>query len=285
MKFNILIIMENDKMVNHVTKTNDDRRRLKDNYIVFQTKNYSRFIKLTGNRDVNKLHVKRLRDSFEKRYLISPIIVNENWGVIDGQHRLQAAEELGLPVNYIVVHGYGLEEVQILNTNMKNWKKEDYLNAYCDLGYPEYLKFRNFMRRFQEFGIAACENLLTNRLTTSGFRNRKNKEFISATNKEGSILIRYFQEGNLKIHDYDLAVENAEKIILVKPYYDGFNRVPFVAAMMGVFRIKEYDHDQLIKKLKANPTSLQHCSNVGQYKLLIEEIYNFRSREKISLRF
>jgi hypothetical protein len=30
---------------------------------------------------------------------------------------------------------------------------------------------------------------------------------------------------------------------------------------------------------------LKVCANVTQYKLLLEDIYNFRSREKVSLRF
>ena len=72
---------------------------------------------------------------------------------------------------------------------------------------------------------------------------------------------------------------------MLKPYYEGFNRRSFVIAMIGIFRIEYYNHDRLIERLNANPTAMQHCTNVTQYKLLIEDIYNFRSREKVSLRF
>jgi len=249
---------------------------------VYTTTDYSVFKNLQGNRNVNKLHVRRLRESFKNAYLLSPIIVNENYEIIDGQHRYAAAKELQKPINYIVCTEYGLKEVQILNTNMKNWSKTDYLNAYCDLGYPEYLKFRNFMQRFKGLDIKASEALLTNRAT--GTRKRSSKDF-KDLNKQGSYAIRYFEEGDLKIHDYYLAIENAEKIMMIKPYYDGFNRAIFVFAMIGMFKHQNYNHSQFIKKLSANPTSLQHCSNVTQYKLLIEDIYNYRSREKVSLRF
>jgi hypothetical protein len=256
------------KVVNQVNETND----------------YSMFRTLEGNRHVNKLHVKRLRESFQKAYLLSPIIVNEKFEIIDGQHRFEAAKQIGVPINFLIAPKYGLKEVQMLNENMKNWKKEDYLNAYCDLKNPEYLKFRNFMRRFPDLGIAASETILTNKLT-GGHESSSSSEFKSETNQRGSYAIRYFQEGELVIPDYDLAVENAEKIMMLKPYYDGFKRNTFVRAMIGIFKIEYYNHAKLLERLNANPTAIQHCANVTQYKLLIEDIYNFRSREKVSLRF
>jgi len=256
------------KVVNQVNETND----------------YSMFRTLEGNRHVNKLHVKRLKESFQKAYLLSPIIVNEKFEIIDGQHRFEAAKQIGVPINFLIAPNYGLKEVQMLNENMKNWKKEDYLNAYCDLKHPEYLKFRNFMRRFTEFGMAACETILTGKLN-GGSSNSTDTEFKSETNISGSFAIRYFQEGELTIPNYELSVENAEKIMMIKPYYEGFNRPTFVRAMIGIFKIEYYNHAKFIERLNANPTSLQHCANVTQYKLMVEDIYNFRSREKVSLRF
>lgn len=256
------------RVVNHVNETND--------YTMFRT--------LEGNRNVNKLHIKRLKESFQKAYLLSPIIVNEKFEIIDGQHRFEAAKQIGLPINFIIATNYGLKEVQMLNENMKNWKKEDYLNAYCDLKNPEYLKFRNFMRRFPEFGIAACETILTGKLT-GGSDNRIDSNLRSEINIRGTYTIRYFQEGELTIPNYVLSVENAKKIIMIKPYYEGFNRSSFVRAMIGIFRIDYYNHSKFIERLTANPTALQHCANITQYKFMIEDIYNFRSREKVSLRF
>jgi hypothetical protein len=242
------------------------------------------FKTLEGNRIVNKLHVRRLKESFQESYLLSPIIVNEKFQIIDGQHRFEAAKQVGLPIYFLIAPNYGLKEVQMLNENMKNWKKEDYLNAYCDLKHPEYLKFRNFMRKFPEFGILACETILTGKLN-GGNENGRSAELKSESNRQGHYSIRYFQEGELTIPNYELAVENAKKILMIKPYYEGFNRPHFVRAMIGIFRIEYYNHLKFIERLNSNPLSLQNCSNVTQYKLLIEDVYNFRSREKVSLRF
>jgi len=241
---------------------------------VIQTNDYEMFQTLEGNRNVNKLHVSRLKESFKTAYLLSPILINQRNQIIDGQHRYEAAKALGLPINYIICNDYGLREVQILNTNMKNWGKEDYLNAYCDLKYPEYLKFRNFMRRFPEFGISICEIMITDR----------------RQGKQGKIegmrcRIKYFEEGELEIPDYDYSCEIAEKIRQIKPYYDGINRPVFVRAMCGVFKVDNYNHTVFLQRLNSQPNALQHCATVMQYRLMIEDIYNYRSHVKVSLRF
>lgn len=251
---------------------------------VFETRDYSKFGTLSGNRDLISVHVKKLKQSFLIAYLMCPIIVNQYFKIIDGQNRFEAAKQLGLPIYYIIVQDYGLREVQLLNTNTKNWKKPDYLKSYCDLGKPEYLKFRNFTRRFSEFGINSCKILLTNKLTTG---DSKSSDVLlkSDTNKTGSFAVREFENGDLKIPDYEKSVENAEKLLMFKKYYDGFNRQTFVIAMLGIFRKDEYSHSKMIHKLELNPTALKHCANVMQYKMLIEDIYNYKSRDKNNFRF
>jgi hypothetical protein len=250
---------------------------------VFETNDYSVFKTLGGNRELNTLHVARLKKSFTERYLFSPILVNSKMEVIDGQHRLQAATELTLPVRFIKLNGYGLREVQIFNTNMKNWKREDYLNGYCDLKYPEYIKFRNFMNKYPDFGIASCEQIL---LQYSG-ANKFKESYEGYKNPSGrsQTSSKYFEEGKLVIVDYAGSCEIADKILMLKPYYDGFNRRIFVGTMIGIIKIELFNIHELISKLKLNPTGLQHCNDVAQYKLMIEDIYNYRRREKVSLRY
>lgn len=251
---------------------------------VIETYDYSKFKDILGNRNINNLNVKRLVQSFQKSYLMSPIIVNENFEIIDGQHRFLAAKKLQLPINYIMVKGYSLDEVKSLNETGIKWSKKDHLNAYVELGYPAYLKFKEFMDQYPDFSLSACEVFITNQLSGSHI-SKSDSSLKSDTNKRGYYAVRYFQEGDLQIDDYDLACENAEKVLMIKPFYDGYSRALFVRAMVGIFRIKEYSHNQLINRLEANPTAMQHCSNISQYKILIEEIYNFRSRNKISLRY
>lgn len=251
---------------------------------VLQTTDYNLFKKLEGNRAVNNAHVKRLLDSFRKAKLQCPIIVNQHYEIIDGQHRFESSKKLGLPIDFIVCNDYGLKEVQMLNSNMANWKREDYLNAFCDLGEPEYLKFRQFMDTYPEFGIASADAILTGNLS-SGHKNTTSKEARSENNTRGHLTVRYFENGDLFIPNYELSQINADKILQIKSYYDGFNRAVFVRAMLGVFRNENYDHEKFIRKLKSQPNALYHCQNVSQYKQVIEDIFNYRSINKVSLKF
>lgn len=243
---------------------------------VYSSMDYSRFHILNGNRNVNQLHLRRLKQSFKERYLISPILVNEKYQIIDGQHRFFAAKELELPINYIICNGYGLTEVQVLNTNSSNWKLEDYLVGYCDLGIPTYLTFRKFMQDFPDFGIQASTRIIT---------------LLSAGRKQGTLDghrihdTKAFQDGTLEIPDIEKSYDIAEKIMMFKPYYSGFNRGTFVSAMLPILQKEDYNHEEMIHKLSQQPSSLTDCANVNQYRLLIEEIYNYRRRDKVGLRF
>ena len=60
---------------------------------VLMTNDYSMFESMSGNRDVNDLHIKRLKESMQEKYISVPIIVNEKNQIIDGQHRFQSAKE------------------------------------------------------------------------------------------------------------------------------------------------------------------------------------------------
>lgn len=246
---------------------------------VFQTNDYEIFSLLSGNRKTNPLHIERLRRSFLEKPLFSPIIVNEKHQIIDGQHRFTVCKLLNIPVNYIIVPGYGLHEVQVLNTNSSNWSRKDYLEGYCELGYPEYLKMKKFMNEYPGFSIMPAEILLTN--TTGGSNN---KQMLKAEGGESG-RVRNFENGDFKVFDLDLAKQNAEKILDFKPFYDGYNRATFVNTMVVLFKNPNYDHQTMIAKLKANPTAMKHCGSVSQYKEMIEEIYNFRNRNKVNLRF
>lgn len=235
---------------------------------VHTTKDYSIFKTLNGNRDVNQLHLARLKESMKKKHLTTIIMVNENFEIIDGQHRYLVSKELGLPINYIIQKNYGLKEVQILNANMKNWQTMDYVNGYCDLGYKDYEVYRNFV---QDYGFTSqiAIILLSGEMSGGNANNAATK----------------FKEGLFKVKDLEEAKRIADKILMIEPYYKGVHRRSFILAMYSMFKNKNFEFTEFLSKLKQQPTTMQDCVGVAQYKTLIEEIYNYRRREKINLRF
>lgn len=243
----------------------------------YQTADYSLFKKLKGNRPLSMVHVKRLEDSIKKYGMLEvDLIVNEHFEVIDGQNRLQAAKNAKAPINYKVVKGYGLREAKILNENMAKWNKAEHLESYCELGYPEYLKFKEFMKEYKGyFSFLSCEKLLTLR---RGFRS----EMINGK----QVSSKYFEHGYLKIPDLNKSHKYAQQIIEIKPFYKGFNRTGFVQTMISLYQNKHFSHDEFLRKLGATGAPrLEDCGRVEQYKFLIEDIYNFRRSNKVNLRY
>lgn len=233
---------------------------------VHTTKDYFLFKTIEGNRDVNSLHLQRLKESISKNYLFTVIVVNENYEIIDGQHRFEAIKELGLPLNYIKCPGYGLNEVHILNENSKDWTANDFMAGYCDLDIADYKIYRSFKKKYK-------------------FGHHESMAMLRGSKAGGGAVYQMFKSGNFKITALDQAFEQAEMIWQLKDYYDGFRRRSFVLAMLSLFKKNNFDFDEFLQKVKNQPTALVDCSTTDQYIALIEDIYNYRRREKVNLRY
>jgi hypothetical protein len=234
-----------------------------DNIQVHTTTDYFLFKPVNGNRNKNMLHLNRLKKSISDNYLFTAIIVNENYEIIDGQHRFQAIKELKLPLNYIIMKGYTLREVQILNANSKNWNAEDYLEGYCNLGFKDYIVYRDFKNKYN-FGHNECMSLLSN---------------------SRDVKLNLFYDGKFKVHNLLEAEKKADLILLTEPYYKNCRRRSYVYAMISLFNNPNFIFSDFLQKLKIQPTALQDCNNQTSYLTLIEEIYNYRSRNKVNLRY
>lgn len=250
---------------------------------VNMTEDLNIFTFLKGNRPPNPQHIKRLAASI-KRYgmLINPILVNERYEIIDGQHRYLAAKETNAPIYYIIVSGYALEQVHTLNLNQKNWTAKDFLNGYADMGLKDYIILRDFWHKHKWMtlvnAIALCSNV------TFGFDYTRAKKI----NKNGRIATRSkdFNEGTWTIGDVNLAQLNASKIKAIEPFFpDGYNEGLFIGTMLTLFKNENFNYDNFMQKLKLQRVALTKCASREQYKLLIEDIYNYKSRNKVNLRY
>lgn len=262
--------------MNYFDKSNQEVNK------VYKTNDLSIFNQIKGNRPPNPQHIRRLCDSIKTHGILqNPIIVNENMYVIDGQHRLMAAKEANSSIYYIIVSGYKLDEVQILNINQKNWTKKDFMEGYANMGIESYIKLRNFTRKNKEFNITDCIALCQNSVNGSNSSISQKYRFNNRIVNQKEV----FEEGTWTGKNFDLAQEYADKLRMVKPYYKGYNRSVFISAIMGLFKNENFDFLEFLNKLRLQPQKMNDCSNVGQYRLLIEDIYNYKRRDKINLRF
>lgn len=248
---------------------------------VYKTYDLSIFKPITGNRVPNLQHIRRLVDSIKMRGMkCNPILINENYEVIDGQHRLAAAKECKTFIYYIMIEGYNLSDVQTLNLNQKNWTRKDFMDGYASIGIESYIKLKWFSEKNDDYLLSDCIAFCSN--ITSGTTNTLSMKF----DKKGFRNYKeIFEEGTWKGKDFELAQEWANKIRLIKPYYEGYNRSKFVGTMISMFLNKNFDFSEFMHKLRLQPTALKECANREQWKTLIEDIYNYKSRNKINLRF
>lgn len=246
---------------------------------IYKTTDYGQFKIMDDNRNINTLHVQRLVESFKSRHLVSPIIVNERKEVIDGQHRLLASQETGLPVYFMVLKGYGIDEVQIFNTNQKNWGKLDYLKMYCAEGRRPYLDLQKFMEDFPDFGIQSAERLVT----LKPYAKRQGK--VNGHKAQ----MKDFEEGKLVVPNITKTYQLARRLMEFKPYYPGYHRGVFISAVLPLFASKVYDHKEMIYKLQvcsAKGIRLVDCTSVEAFRMAMEDIYNWkRHGNKVSFRY
>lgn len=250
---------------------------------VYKTNELSIFKEISGNRVPNPQHVKRLKSSIlANGMLCNPILVNEDYKVIDGQHRLLASIEANSFIYFIILNGYNLNQVHTLNLNQKNWTKKDFMDGYADMGIESYIKLREFIEKNTDFTFGDCIAMCSN-ITTS--HNFDHPYKIQKINGELQNIAEVFVEGTWRGKNFELGNEWAEKLRLVKPYYSGYNKSIFVGSMISLFSNKNFDYSEFMHKIRLQPKALVDCANREQQRLLIEEIYNYRSRNKINLRY
>lgn len=234
---------------------------------VVQTKDYQQFNKAAGNRDVIQLHVERLKTSMEQEYLMSPIIVNEKMEIIDGQHRFEAARQLELPIRFIKVRGYALSQMQQMNALSKRWSMVDHIKAHADLGNINYINILKFIERNE--GVSS-NALLRIAVGVDGT--------VQHSIKNGTLVF-----GAEQIVFSHKIVDTLERI---SQYYERAYHKSFIAAIKKLMKKADiFDMDVFIDRLKVNRGMIYDCANVNQALQMIEDIYNKRSRNKISLKY
>jgi hypothetical protein len=239
---------------------------------VYKTSDLSIFKTISGNRVVNPQHVKRICDSITiNGMLCNPILVNEKLEVIDGQHRLNACKKANSHIYYIILNNYDLSQVHTLNLNQKNWTKKDFLEGYANMGIKSYVDFKDFLEKNEDFSLPICMAFCNN--TTDNSHNKLGEN------------LEVFEDGSWKGRDFNIGQDWANKIRIIQPYYKGYNTGVFVGTLITLFKNENFDFNEFMHKLRLQPTALLDCRNREQYKTLIEDIYNWRSRNKVNLRY
>jgi hypothetical protein len=254
-----------------ISKVNEE---FEEAFEVYKTTDLSIFKQIKGNRPRNPQHISQIKNSIKKHgMLFRPLLVNEKYEVLDGQHRLEAAKETCHFVYYIILEGRGLGSVHVLNLNQQNWGQVDFLNSYAEMGLVDYLALKSFWERHKDFKLGDCMMMCTN------------SHIVEKHNMDVNISKRFFKEGVWRLLDMDQAERYISKLEEIKPYYKNYNRSTFVSTMIDCFHTENFDFSVFMQKLKLRPSVLIDCSTKDQYIDLIEDIYNYKNQNKINLRY
>lgn len=228
---------------------------------IYETTNYSKFKQQKGNRYLDKKNLTQLKVSISENYLRNPIIVNENYEIIDGQHRFNICQELKKPIYYIINVGYGLAETKRLNAVSRTWTTEDYLNAYVADNISHYVNFNTLYKRYSI--------PLTQLLTLFGhYQNKTNirEEFIKGTfTSENEELVYVFLE-RLQL-------------------FSGFKQYTssnFIKAFFRLFCYEKYNHEKMEKQWQKNAFMMEKQTTMSEYLLLLtKNVYSYSSKTNV----
>lgn len=243
-----------------------------------ETKNYSQFKKLPGNRSLDSNNLKNLKEAIEhnNRLDLHPIIVNKNFFVIDGHHRLQVAEDLDLPIYFIVDETEDLEtsyeHILTANVNKKNWSLEDFFNLYAKKDENgHYIEFMNLMNAL-ELRPKALLGLITSSYNGKCLQTVKKGLFKLPDNKQ------MFEKVTMAYYEFKNFVEERK----VRPG-SMFTSSYFTNAFRMLVINESFDVDLFFQKLENRWFELRPQATPTDWLELLLSIYNWKNHHKLKL--
>lgn len=229
---------------------------------ISNTKDYTQFSKVPGNREIYLPHVRALAKSIQKdnQLASNPIHVDEKLRVIDGQHRLAAARLLDIPVYYTITPGASLQTIQTLQIQRK-WTMRDFLESYIGLDSDDYSTLKEFV---DHYGISVSSGV-----------------FLLYGNTARAI--KLFMNGEFAVRYLDKASEIMEYVSIFKNYASVPTSIltrPFISAV-SILIDKHVPKSTMEAKL-AQAGKMIHPDQAGKYYLRqIEDILNWGQKKQI----
>lgn len=235
---------------------------------VIRTDDYSQFKKLEGNRGVGDRAAKIKAKIIENGYIMCPIIVNENFEVIDGQGRLEALKELGLAVDYIKVEGLGLQHCIAMNAGLTNWKIGDYIASYIELENENYILLDNLMKQYPDINVVSLIAVVNEKYSFGG------GGFNGAVIKNGELEItkQMADEARPKLEYISKSLPYLKEVGGMVRYW--------ITALHFCYNMPEIDNRQMASKIQKYHKGMTACANTKTALQELERVYNYRATKR-----
>ncbi len=226
---------------------------------VYVTTDYSRFKFDEHNRPIDPNKLTKLYDAVSKRNLLAdhPIMVDLDYNILDGQHRLRVAEALEVPIYYYFASDTNISDIPNLQMRRAGWKGTDYLWAHRDN--ENYIRLAEFRRRYSWIPVRIAMDLCN-------YGDKGN-------------LTESFANGMYECNDFDFGVRVAEALLdFRRAGFSHWNSRVFTYAVAHLLANSDYDHSIMLDKLRYNSSALRPAVNSDDYFVMFNKIYNYKAR-------
>jgi len=107
-----------------------------------QTMDYDRFRFFDNNRRTVESHIRKLITSIREVGLLEEITINQDYFIIDGQHRFEALRRMNAPILAKIKIGATSKDIIPVNIVRKGWSLMDYIEHYANEGRIDYQQIR-----------------------------------------------------------------------------------------------------------------------------------------------
>lgn len=238
---------------------------------ILSTSNYSLFSNNPFQRKFTRSKVESLKAKIQKNGFTPSLAIsvyrskNGDLVINTGHHRLAAAKELGIPVLYVIEHQWEISEMVDEGVTGTPWNIASAVVAFAKKGLRDYQELLGYADKGIPLGMAA--SILIGEGAASG-------------------------NGREKINCGTYKIKTREHIKIIVSLIEQFSETSpavksrsFIAAFSKCLFTPEFDVDTFIRRIKNNPPMLEKTSNEDQMLKQIEDIYNYRSTNKIPLAF
>lgn len=236
-----------------------------------KTEDYKKFNILIGNRNIDKYHLKKLKNAIEKnnQLHLHPIIVNKNFEVIDGQHRLEAAKSLGFEIYYIKSDSVNDEHVVESNVNQKPFEVENYINYFCTRkNIEDYVELKKNLK-ITGLKPKALLTLILGNISGEFLNFLKTGKFRFPPDKSYNLLIDNYMNFIAYCDDKRIRPKS-----MFTSYY-------FTKAIRWLFLTSGFDFTTMKKKLDLRWFDLKPQRGSEEWYKLLISIYNFKNHNRI----
>lgn len=201
-----------------------------------QTMDYDRFRFFDNNRRTVESHIRKLITSIREVGLLEEITINQDYFIIDGQHRFEALRRMNAPILAKIKIGATSKDIIPVNIVRRGWSLMDYIEHYANEGRIDYQQIREVIESN------------TSKLSTGTLLDLY---------ADTLYMTKYIRQGSYSIN-LEKGKMLADMIISLEPYIPIYSQTTkFARAFSKVVKTNENFN---IKRL---------LSQLGKYKLIV----------------